>query len=269
MTKKTAKKKTAGKKAESKNPKLAVALVLVVAAIIGAVALVMNVGSLAKMTAEKVVSATLGAPVTIASLDISLQDKQIRAGGVKIGNPAGYSQSYAATADEIIIAAERISQELLVFTDIKVTGTTLNMEVSEQGSNFTALREHARQYAAAQEQAGQQGGALVIIRSLTVEKATLNPGVILTGTAPQPVTLPDIRIRGIGEQSNGVPPGTAIAEIANYVVRVAVITALEQGFLRGMPPETLRSIQQQLGIPPGFMDQVRDLGDKVKEMFSE
>lgn len=264
MAKASTKKKAS--KAPEKKSRAVIAGVLIAAVVIGAIALVMNVGSLAKISVEKVASHTLGAPVSIDDLAISLQEKQIRVTGVKVGNPAGYKQPYAAVVEDIVIAAEDIGQDLLVFNEIKVTGTMLNLEVAEGGTNFTTLRENARAHAGA---AQQQDGAKLIIRSLIVEKAVLNPGIILTGTAPQPITLPDIRIRGIGEETNGVTAPQAIAEVVNYVVRVAVTASLQEGFLRGMSPESLRLVQEQLGIPPGFVDQIRDFGDRVKDIFSD
>jgi len=261
MAKASAKKKTETKKSH----KGVIAAGLVLAVIAVSIALVMNVGGLAKMGVERISSKTLGASVSIASLDISLQNKQITVSGLKVGNPQGYSQPHALTIDSIVIAAEDMKQDLLVFNEIKASGATLNLEVTDKSSNFMDLRANAKNNIPPPDAAKEQ--AKVIVRSVVLEKATLNPGIILAGTAPQPVTLPDIRIRGIGEQTNGVLAAEAIAQVVNYVVQVAMKTSLEEGYLRGMAPESLESIQTELGLPAGFMGQVKDLGSQIKGLF--
>lgn len=245
-----------------------IAIVLVFTAVVTCILLVMNAGTYAKANVERLASAALGVNVAMDQLDISLQDKQINITGLHIGNPEGYSAADAMSVDRIFIQAETISKELLVFDEIRVTGNMLNLEVGKAGTNFTTIRHHAAARAGQQSKAGDNP-AKVIIRELVIESAKLHPRTTMTGIELQTVNLPNVNITGIGEAENGVIPSEAMAQIAEYVIRVAVKNSAEAGFLRGMNEASLEQIHQEFGLTlsSSFKEQVKDLGDKVKSIF--
>lgn len=252
--KKTAKKKTAAKAEETKKNKTMIAGIVSVVVIIGVVLLVMNAGGMAKRAIEKVASHTLGVPVHIASLDISLQEKQVVVGGLKISNPEGYKNAHALTIETIDIAASDITKELLSFNNIIVSGTDLYLEVTENGTNFTDLRKKVDTKASAEEKAAGDP-AKVIIDLLRIENARVHPSVTLAGGDMQTMTLRDIELRNIGRKSNGVLASEAIGEVLDEVVQVATEASMEQGFLKGLSSESM----EDLGLSSGLFDKVRGI----------
>lgn len=224
-----------------------------------------NVGGLAKRGIENRATLALGVPVKIAGLDISLQNKEIAVTGIEVFNPQGYSDAVAVGIGTAKIAADSIGQQVLVFNQINVDATKILFETTEQGSNMTQLRRQAK--------AGQEGAApaaddvKVIIKELIISNATLQPAGLAAGVSAEPLTLPDIRIAGIGVKENGVSVPVAMAHITDALTVVSVKAALERNLLTGITPENLQIIQQDLGIPASLMDQVRGIGDKVKSLF--
>ncbi len=268
MADKTTKTKTATKKKETqiKSNKKKITTVVVFAVIVGFVILVMNVSNLAKAGVEKIASNTLGVKVSIAKLDISLQDKKIEVSGLHIGNPDGYKRPHALTVDTIRIVVEGITPTLLTFNEIAVVGTTINMEVAKNGTNMTDIRKNMDRKASTKKPSSE-GPIKLIIKRLNIESATLNPTVVLAGGELPPVTMPNIRLTGIGQKSNGVLVSEAIGQILDRVTSVATQSAAESGFMRGMNADSLKNIQQSLGLPSGVMDQVKGFGGKIKGIF--
>lgn len=257
-----AKKTATSKKQGGGKKKIVIAAVIV--AIAGCTFLAVNAGNLAKLAVEKIAADTLGVQVGIAALDVSLQDKTVTVRGVTVANPSGYTGPYAAQIATIAVAAQDIGRELIVIDDIAVTGATFNLETGPGGTNLGAIRTHAlaRQQEA---EAAKNEGAKIVIRRLKLEKAVLTPPV---DTNLSPVTLPDIRIRGIGETGDGAPAAVAIAQATDYAVQVALRYALMQNMLSGLSPEAQRALQQELGLPSGDTEQVKGFGERIREMFT-
>ncbi len=251
------------------NTKARTAAVLAVGMIVVVAVFALNASGLAKMAVEKIASQALGVKVSLASLDISLQDRQVDAGGITVANPQGFKSANAVQIGDVHIAADEISETRLVFNQIRVSGTVVNLEVSENKTNLIELHKNLNARAG-NKAAGDGAEPLkVIIRELVIEGATLNPAVTLAGAPMQPVIMPDIRMSGIGEQEGGVLPGQVMTMVTDRVVVMAMRTAVQNRYLQGMDQESLEQIQKALGLPSGIMDQVRDFGDKVRGFFKD
>lgn len=275
-TKASAKKKTAtdGPKAASshtaspkRNTRMRTALIVIAGMIVLVAILVLNAGGFTRAAIEKIAGDTLGVPVTLASLDIDLQQRQVDAGGVAIGNPEGFRAPNAITMGAVHIAASEISGATLEFDQIRITDAAINLEVAKNGTNLTALHDMLDARASTLAGNGREP-VRVIIHDLLLEGATLNPVVTLGGTAPmKPVTMPNIHITGIGEQGGGVTPSEAMTLVADRVILVAMRTAVQNRYLQGMDEQSLTQIEKALGLPTGIVDQMRDFGEKMRNLF--
>ncbi|MCB9990253.1 MAG: hypothetical protein H6867_02600 [Rhodospirillales bacterium] len=264
-----AKKGKADAAPEKKNTKLRTVIVLVFGVIVMAGLLVMNAGNLAKIAVEKIGSDTLGTKVAIETLDVKLQEREVDVTGIGVDNPAGYRAPQAFKIEKVKIAADQIGQELLVFDEIVVSGTTINLEVKENKTNLTELHGKMDSGASTRKTAAE-APVKVIIRKLVIENATLVPAATLGEREMQPVTLPTVRILGIGESSGGMTASEAMTLITDRVITVAMRSAVEAQYLQGMDTESLKKIQGALDLPTGLIDQVKGLGDKVmKDLFGE
>lgn len=250
----------------AKKSKLPLIGALAAVIVITGVVAVLNFSSVARAAIERVASNTLGVPVTIGALDIDLQNKTVTAGGLRIGNPAGFAKPYAMSFDTISVAAESLSGEKLVFSEILVSGTDINIEVNETTTNLHAIKENVDRGAAAR---GPSDKPLpkVVIRTLRFEKASLNPAVTLTGGDMQSVVIPDITMNGIGERENGILVSEAMVQVLNHVIQVASRAAAKSGFFEGLAADRLK----ELGISSSVIDQIKgDVGkaiDGVKGLF--
>jgi hypothetical protein len=205
----------------------------------GGVFLLMNMGSIAKTLAQRIASDTLGVKVSIASVDVDLQNKAVTVNSVRVGNPAGYKGTYAATLDKIYMKADTLSQVLLRFNDISVTGSEVYLEVKPESTNLTDIKKTVDAKAAQGDKAAQQ--IKVIIENMRIEKMRVNPSVLLPGAPSiEPITVPDIVLRGIGAKENGVLASEAIAQVWGDVVTRTTRSANQAGFLEGLSGDALR-----------------------------
>ncbi len=207
----------------------------------GAVYLYMNMDSIAKQITEKVATDTLGVPVTIKSMKISLEDKKIVVSGINISNPSGYKKRNAVEIRSITIAAQTLSKELLTFARIEVDGTNVNLEVNNKGTNLGDIKGNISQ-GSKPESKGKGGDIKVIVKKFSLTKAQLNPSVTLLGGDLAYITVPDIHLRNIGAKENGVLANEAMAQIMEAVFQKFNKAAGGAGFLEGLSLDTLNSI---------------------------
>lgn len=216
----------------------------------------LNFGDLAKRAAEKIGSDALGVSVKISSLDISLKEKKVSVNGLRIGNPPGYKKPHAMTAKSIRIGLNTASKELIDFKDIQVEGSVVNLEVTEKGTNLNDLKKLAQ--AKPQKESVGSEQIRVIIQNMVIGASTLNPSVTLLGGDLGSVTIPSVRLSGIGRKQNGVLARGAITQIIAKYMNIAQKEANQAGYLKGVTKE-VEKIEKA----------VDDVKNDFKKLFGE
>jgi len=216
--------------------------------------LYVNIDSLAKDYAEKAASEALGVPVTIGEMNVLLDQKKVVVNDIAVANPQGYKNKYALKVKNITVAGESFSKELLVFSQVLVDGTAVNLEVNEAGVNLGALKTKSQQMAqqtsqgAASKSSDGASDIKVVVRKFALTGAQLTPSVtLLAGNDLPVVKVPDIHVNGIGERENGVTPEEAIAQIMDVVLDKFNGTANSAGFLEGVSLDMLNDIGVSTG----------------------
>ncbi|HBR69109.1 MAG TPA: hypothetical protein DEA55_07025 [Rhodospirillaceae bacterium] len=233
----------------------------------GGVLLYMNFGDIAKKIAQKIASETLGVTVSIGKIDVALKEKTVTVSKVKVGNPEGYKGPHAATIETIYLKADTLSQALLRFNDISVTGSEVYLEVRETGTNLTDIKKTVNAKAAKGDKAAQQ--IKVIIERMKIEEMRVHPSVLLAGIGDmQPITLPPIKLNGIGVKENGVLAREAIGQIWQSISSEVSKSANSAGFYQGVSPEALEDIgvSQIETFKENFK---KDIGNLKKSIFGE
>lgn len=248
--------------------------ILVVLILVVGVFLYLNMDAVAKNLSEQAASKALGVPVTIGSMDISLEQKKIEVSDIAVANPKGYKGAHALTVDKIVVAGESFSKDLLVFSLVQVDGTAVNLEVSEQGVNLGALKTHTQTVSSNTSSSSASSDDIsknnikVIVREFSLTGAQLTPSIMLTPSEElSTVNVPDIILKNIGEKENGVEAEEAVAQIMSAVLDVFNKNASNAGFLKGLSLETLNSI----GISTGavFKGNLKDSYKKELNKFKK
>ncbi len=232
-----------------------ISLIVLTILALGGAFIYMNMGSIAKSVAEKIGSETLGVKVTIASLDISIKDRSVLVSGLSIANPEGFKNSHAMKVESINIAMNSFAKELLVFNDIRVKGTELFLEVTQSGTNLNALKKNIDQGKKAPKEEKEHGSATaaaakVVLKHFLLSSAQLHPAqTLISGKDLKSVSLPDIKLAGIGEKQNGVLAREAISQVWDAISKSALSASAKGGLLEGMSADTLKDLTGAAGLP--------------------
>lgn len=218
--------------------------------------LYLNFGDLAKNTAEKIASEAMGVKVTIAALDISLTDKRVTVSGINIANPRGFKNRHLMAIQNVSIGLNAASRTLIDFKDISVTGTGLNFEVTEKGTNISALQALMAKNKKAPSKAAEP--IKVIIRSLVITPSVINPSVtVLNQDIASSITLPAVRLSGIGQRDNGILAKEAVRQIMSKYLKQAEATVRKKG-LTGNADAVVKEIEGK----------VKDAKNTLKGLFN-
>ncbi len=201
-----------------------------------------NMGSIAKQMTEKVATDALGVSVRIADMQISLEDMKVVVHNISIANPKGYKKSEAITINEVVVAGESFSKELLTFSRVSVDGTTVNLEVSPNGTNLGDIKKTVDSKSATNGSSSASSAPKVIVKKFALTKAQLNPSVTLLDKDLAFVTVPDVHRSGIGQKENGIVAQEAVAQIATAVLDQFNKSANGAGFLGGLSLDVLNDI---------------------------
>ena len=238
----------------------------------GGVYLFMNFGALAKHAAEKIASQSLGVPVRITTLDLSLQDKTASIKDIKISNPQNFKKPYAVTIGAVDIALGNVSKELIHFKEIQVTDTNVYLEVKENTTNLATIKNQMKSNPppSTEEGTDPEPQIKVIIDRMAITGTQLNPSVtLLTEQDLEPVAVSDIILTGIGQRENGILARQAIAQIWNGVLKSVNKSANNAGFYQGMSPDALKDmgVSQIKQLKEQIKEDVKTLGNGIKGIF--
>ncbi len=250
--------------------------------IVGVVALYMNFGSIVKIAVERVASDTLKVPVKIGSVDVDFPNKSVSVKNIRISNPEGFSKPYAMTVDTVSVEAKSFGENLFHFKNVTVGKTDLYVEVKETETNISRLNDNITvkkradgktEVTANTDKSDPGSEYKVIIDEFNFNEASLHPTIVLAGGDLGTVTMPDVRLTGIGKKTNGVLAKEAAAQIFDKITEVAFKTSTEQGFMQGMSPDALKNIASDMDINTsgfgkaldGMKDDFKKTGNAIKE----
>jgi len=239
----------------------------------GGIFLFTQAGTIVKGFLEKTATATLGVPVTIDNVVVNLGDKQAAVQGLTIGNATGFDKPYVMKVDQIAAQLGSISKELVVINAIDVQGASVNLEVTQKGSNVSAIQKGIKAKPAddpkpaadtsAAEAEEAAAAVKVIIDRLNISPIAVKPSVSMAGYEVQKdVEVPAIALRDIGRKDNGVLVHEAIAQVSGEVLKKINVAAADAG----LSPEAL--IKSLAGDKfDEVKDKVKGLGEGLKNMF--
>jgi hypothetical protein len=212
-----------------------------------------SVTSLSKNAVERLASRHLGVKVEVDELDIDPERESVLIRGLTINNPRGYKRGAAITIGAIDIDARSLERERLMFEDIKVSGMNIRVEVSETGTNLSTLKQIIGTRATDQTLSKIEP-VKVVIDHVVFTGTRIEPGAVTEAIAKDlsPQILPEIHLRAIGENDQGLAAPEAVSQIIIHVINVALRAAAEEGYLDSLSP----AIQMQIGARLSVSEQL-------------
>lgn len=274
-TKKAAKSKKDTKQKKSVlGPALGIFFLLLM---IGGAYLYLNFEAFSKAFVEKQASKTLGTKVTIEALEIMPQELTVKVSGIHIANPHGYAKDDVLVVGGVKIAIESFQANPIVFKQVQIDDTNIDLEIKPSGTNMTDLVKGM------DRKASDKGGKAssekkIIIREFLLNNASVTATSEFLKSGEESVILPDLILKGIGEKKNGVVASEALAQIMDYVSQHAVKASAREGLLKGLSADSFKDIKGDWSALSGgekgqMMDDIKDslgkIDDKTKDAGSK
>jgi len=238
----------------------------VILGVLGAILYIyLNLNTLIKTGVETAGPRITRTEVRLGSSNISIFDGKGSLKKLFIGNPAGFKSSSAFELDAIDVAVdvESVTSDVITIRHIQVRAPKITYEVTSDTSNIRALMNNVRAFAAPGSQTGAQQTDKSDIRIIINEFVITDGNVtifapVINKEVGSP--LPDIRLRNIGKDRNGITVGEASLIIMEEIEN-AVMTS------SASPLDQLRS---EFGIPlegkgGSIGDQIMQKGGEVME----
>ena len=188
---------------------------------------VMNSGSLIKTAVETYGPKYLGVDVRLGSADISLTEGTGELRGLVIGNPEGFDGPHTFSLGAIKLGLDPMgqSESLIRIRTIEVDAADLAMIAKGTDTNLQALMDNlasdssseSGEAAPAEESAGPEPKIIIENFAFTNAQTSLSSDILGEKT----VEIPDIRLTGIGEKSQGVTIQEALKQLFNPIVKAS------------------------------------------------
>jgi hypothetical protein len=185
---------------------------------------VMNSGGLIKSAVETYGPRYLGVDVRLGSADISLTEGTGELRGLVIGNPQGFDGPHAFSLGAIKVGIDPMAQSesLITVRNIEIDSADLAMIAKGTNTNLQALManlssDSPAESAPAEEAAGPEPKIIIENFAFTNARTSLSSDIL----GDKAVEIPDIRLSGIGEKSQGVTIKEALNQLLSPIVQAS------------------------------------------------
>jgi hypothetical protein len=185
-----------------------------------------------------------GTEVRVADVDVALFSGRAALKNFYLGNPKGFKSPSAMSvaAIEVDVDEKSLTGDTVVIDRIEVIAPRISYEKGRGGDNFQALMRNVQRAVGHSGQKSSdpspgQAGKKFLIRDFVVRDGQVN--LILSEFQDKEISasLPDIRLRNIGEKNGGVTSAEAAREIFNAlygkITSAGVSSVLQEG-LQGL-----------------------------------
>lgn len=192
--------------------------------------------------------------VAVSGVQLKLLDGRASVSGLKIANPAGFSDSDIFDLEQIAVTldVESLKGGPIVIDELVVAQPRVFYEINKDGvSNLSALKKNIQSYAAtgAQTSAEQQPAATgsesqavkLIIRKLTFAGGHLSATSTLAPERKLETDLPAFQLNNIGQSTHGATGAQITGEVLDGLIKQATQAAGKVG------ADTLKDELQQKG----------------------
>lgn len=195
---------------------IAVLAIIVVAGVV----IFMNMGNIAKTLVERVATNTLQTPVTVGSLDISIAEQRVQLDGLVIKNPEGFPSADMMKVASIVIAAEDLTGETLIFREVAVNGMEVFYDLTPQGNNLSTVKKNIKASDSNESADSPAAERKVAIRALNIAGARITPNVsgIEGKSFSKTVDLPEINMTNIGTEKKPAEADAAISAVLRKII---------------------------------------------------
>ncbi len=218
---------------------------------------ILNLDKGIKAAVETVGPKLTQSSVTLDDVELSLATGEGSLHGLLVGNPAGFKTPSAFSLGEIFLAVdpESLTTDTIVVNSIRIVAPEITYESANGTTNLAQLQKNVEQATGASsgstssEAASSEGGAekKMIIRDLQINSGKVSYSNPLLGDKPLALTLPDIRLTGIGEKSNGASAAEVVNQVLAAINKSAAGAVANSGALKDAGNQLKQQVEEKIG----------------------
>ena len=197
--------------------------------------------------------------VSLGSAKLSPWSGEGSLSNLVVANPDGFKTPNAFSLGEIAIAldTESLTADPIVVTSLRILAPEITYEQGKSSTNLEQLQKNVEQSVGATTAASDTStddsgaGTKLIIKELLISGGKIHYSNPLLGGKTVDVALPEIKLSGIGEKSNGATGAEVAEQILAVINKNAMSAVVDAGALK----EVGQQVQQRL----------KDEKDKLEE----
>jgi len=213
---------------------------------------ILNLDKGIKAAVETVGPKLTQSSVTLDDVELSLATGEGSLHGLLVGNPAGFRTPSAFSLGEIFLAVDpdSLTTDTIVVNSIRIVAPEITYESANGTTNLAQLQKNVEQATGASSgSTSSDGGAekKMIIRDLQINAGKVSYSNPLLGDKPLALTLPDIRLTGIGEKSNGASAAEVVKQVLAAINKSAAGAVTNSGALKDAGNQLKQQVEEKLG----------------------
>ena len=172
-----------------------------------------------------------------------------------VANPDGFQTANAFSLGEIAIDVDTtsITSDPVVINSLRIIAPEITYEQSKTGTNLQRLQKNVEQSIgsgttsadAGAEEAG--AGTKLIIKELLISGGQIHYSNPLLGGKTIDVPLPEIRLSGIGEKSNGASGAEVVEQLMAAINKNAVSAVSQSGVIKDVGQQLEQRLKDEKG----------------------
>ncbi len=255
------------------------AIVVVIAIIIFGLS---NLGPIIKRAVNSYGPKITKTELHVADVGVSIFSAEAKIKKFFLGNPAGFETPSAMKVGSVLVNVDEksLTSNTIVIDRIEVIRPEITYEKKGGIDNFNTILKNITKTSDSEKRSKKESekegaGKKLIIRDFIVKEGKVNLELSVSGIGDKKIsaTLPNIHLKDIGKNKNGVSPAEAFKEIfaALYgkITSPAVTDILNKELssmdvnLDSLGQDTIKKLGDTIGKEKGL----NDIGKKVKGMF--
>lgn len=229
--------------------KLLIALVLVIAIVVGVGIFYLDSGI--KKAVETFGPQYTQTEVSLGRANLSPWSGKGSLHNLMVANPEGFEAAHAVSLGEISVEVDTdsVGSDPIVISSLRIIAPEITFEQGKSGSNLQRLQRNIEQSAGSSsssetdtKEAGE--ATKLIIKDLLISGGQIHYSNSLLAGKTIDIPLPEIRLTGIGEKSNGAS-GAEIAEQLLAAINTGAVSAVSQsGALKDVGKQLEQSLNE-------------------------
>ncbi len=231
-----------------------VVAVLFVVVLLVVVFAILNLDKGIKAAVENIGPKLTQSSVTLDDVELSLASGEGSLRGLVVGNPSGFKSPSAFSLGEIFLSVdpESVTTDTIVLNSIRIVAPAITYESANGTTNLAQLQKNVEQATGgsssdATEEKGEGAEKKLIIRDLQITAGTLSYSNPLLGDKTVALALPDIRLTGIGEKSNGASAAEVVNQVLAAINKSAAGAVANAGVLKDAGDQIKQQVEDKLG----------------------